>query len=69
MEAAVWTQLSEAYKDMAKSSHPLVKRENIVKKMFIKGNYTDKYIRMHILNNPAYQQLPTRSPGFETVNL
>ena len=65
MEAAVWTQLSEAYPKDAEVYHPLVQRENALKKMFIKGNYTDQYIRKSIMANPAYAQLPSRSPGFE----
>ena len=30
-----------------------------------KGNYTDTYIRKSIIANPGYQNLPSRSPGFE----
>lgn len=65
MEAAVWTQLSEDYPDQAKSNHPLVVREDMLKKLFIKGNYTDKYIRKTVSSNPGYSNLPSRSPGFE----
>jgi len=65
MEAAVWTQLSEEYPKQAESNHPLVIREDMLKKLFIKGNYTDKYIRKTVSSNPGYNNLPSRSPGFE----
>ncbi len=65
MEAAVWTQLSEEYPKQSESNHPLVIREDMLKKLFIKGNYTDKYIRKTVLSNPGYNNLPSRSPGFE----
>ncbi|MBQ2870225.1 hypothetical protein IJE86_00830 [bacterium] len=65
MEAAVWTQLSEEYPNQAQSNHPLVVREDMLKKLFIKGNYSDKYIRKTVISNPGYSNLPSRSPGFE----
>lgn len=65
LEAAVWTQLSEDYPKQAQSNHPLVIREDMLKKLFIKGNYTDKYIRKTVVSNPGYNNLPSRSPGFE----
>ena len=65
MEAAVWTQLSEEYPKQAQSNHPLVVREDMLKKLFIKGNYSDKYIRKTVMSNPGYSNLPSRSPGFE----
>ena len=65
LEAAVWTQLSEDYPKQADSNHPLVIREDMLKKLFIKGNYTDKYIRKTVISNPGYNNLPSRSPGFE----
>jgi len=69
MEAAVYTQLSEKYPEKVDKTHPLITREETLKRMFIKGNYTDKYIRKSIMANPAYQNLPMRSPGFEDNNL
>ncbi len=65
MEATVWTQLSEEYPKQAESNHPLVIREDMLKKLFIKGNYTNKYIRKTVSSNPGYNNLPSRSPGFE----
>ena len=69
LEAAVWTQLSEKDPKYNDSMHPLVIRENTLKKLFIKGNYTNKYIRKTVYQNPGYSNLPSRSPGFEDDNL
>lgn len=69
MEAAVWTQLSEKYPQYNNSTHPLAVRENTLKKLFIKGNYTSKYIRKTVMSNPGYSNLPSRSPGFEDDSL
>lgn len=69
MEASVWSQLSEADPVVATKNHPLVTRENMLKQLFEKGNYTDKYIRKTVFSNPGYQNLPIRSPGFEDENL
>lgn len=69
MEAAVWTQLSEKDPRYNDSMHPLAVRENTLKKLFIKGNYTSKYIRKTVFANPGYSNLPSRSPGFEDDNL
>lgn len=65
LEAAVWTSLTEKKPSVGEINHPLVYRENTIKRMFIKGNYTDKYIRKSIMTNAGYQTLPSRSPGFE----
>ncbi len=69
LEAAVWTQLSEKNPKYNDSMHPLVIRENTLKKLFIKGNYTSKYIRKTVFSNPGYANLPSRSPGFEDDDL
>ncbi len=65
LEAAVWTQLCDDNSELANISHPLATRENLIKKLFEKGDYTDTYIRKSIISNPGYQNLPSRSPGFE----
>lgn len=65
LEAAVWTQLSEDNPGILKISHPLVERENVIKKLFEKGEYTNTYIRKFVISNKGYQNLPERSPGFE----
>lgn len=67
LEAAVWTQLSDENPQLSEISHPLVERENVIKKLFIKGNYTNNYIRKFVITNKGYQNLPERSPGFESV--
>lgn len=69
LEAAVWTQLSDDNPEIENISHQLVDRENTIKKMFVKGNYTNKYIRKSVLSNAGYQGLPSRSPGFEDEDL
>ena len=65
LEAAVWTQLSEDNPKIQNISHPLVERENVIKKLFEKGDYTSTYIRKFVVSNKGYQNLPERSPGFE----
>ena len=67
LEAAVWTQLSEDNPELEKISHPLVEREKVLKKLFIKGNYTSEYIHKFVITNKGYQNLPERSYGFEEL--
>ena len=69
LEAAVWTQLSDKFPKECDSMHPLAVRENTLKKLFVKGNYSSKYIRKTVFSNPGYANLPSRSPGFEDDNL
>ena len=69
LEAAVWTDLTEANPELENINHPLVTRENTIKRLFIKGGYTDKYVRKSVLSNAGYQSLPSRSPGFEDENI
>lgn len=65
MEAAVWTQLTEDNPELEKISHPLVERENVIKKLFVRGDYSSKYIYKFVVTNKGYQNLPERSYGFE----
>ena len=65
LEAAAWTNFTEKNPKLENINHPLVERERTIKRMFIKGNYTDKYIRKSVMTNAGYQTLPSRSPGFE----
>ena len=65
LEAGVWTNLTEKNPALENEPHPLVDRENTIKRLFLKGNYTDKYIRKSVMTNAGYQNLPSRSPGFE----
>lgn len=66
LEAATWLELSEKYPKECNVNHPLVARENLLKKLFIKGNYTDKMIRKAVYANPGYKNLPESSPGFNS---
>lgn len=67
MEAAVWSELVELYPDYELNTDSLVQRENTLKKIFERGNYTDKYIKKTVYSNEGYQNLPESSPGFEAL--
>lgn len=67
MEAAVWSELVGLYPDYELTLDSLVQRENTLKKIFERGNYTDKYIRKTVYTNAGYQNLPESSPGFEAL--
>jgi len=67
LEAAVWTQLTDENPVLEKISHPLVDRENVIKQLFVRGNYTSKYIHKFVVTNKGYQNLPERSWGFEEL--
>ena len=69
LEAAVWTQLTDDKPELMEISSVLVDRENTIKKLFVKGGYTSKYIRKSVISNAGYQGLPSRSPGFEDEDL
>ena len=51
MEATVWYELVEKYPELANVNEPLVKRENILKQLFEKGHYTNKYIKKNVYSN------------------
>ena len=67
MEAAVWSEILRIYPESDENLDSLVKRENNLKKMFEKGNYSSKHIQKEIRVNPGYKNLPQTSPGFETL--
>ena len=68
MEASVWCEILNAYPESGNDNmHPLVRRENTLKKLFEKGNYTNKYIKKTVLSNRGYKNLPATSPGFEDL--
>lgn len=69
LEAATWMKMVEKNPNALKSPSPLVTRENMLKKLFEKGDYTNKYIKKAVYTNPGYKKLPTRSPGFEDEDL
>lgn len=67
MEASVWCEILELFPESNENLHPLVTRENTLKKLFEKGNYSDKYIRKTVRSNDGYKNLPATSPGFEDL--
>ena len=67
MEATVWYEMLQKYPELAMVSEPLVRRENILKQLFEKGNYTNKYIKKNVYANQGYKGLPISSPGFEPL--
>ncbi len=69
LEAATWMKLVEKNPSVANSASTLVQRENMLKKLFEKGDYSSKYIKRAVYTNPGYKKLPTRSPGFEDEDL
>ena len=67
MEAAVWSELLELYPNYELPLDNLVQRENTLKKLFEKGNYSNQYIKKSVYSNAGYQSLPESSPGFEAL--
>ncbi len=67
MEASVWCDILDAYPESNENLHPLVNRENTLKNLFEKGNYSSKYIKKTVKSNPGYANLPATSPGFEDL--
>ncbi|MBP7212551.1 hypothetical protein KBA27_06920 [bacterium] len=66
MEAAVWCQLLDLYPHYSIPVQALVQRENTLKTLFKKGNYTNRYIKKTVYSNSGYRNLPETSPGFDT---
>ncbi len=67
MEAAVWCEILNEFPESEDKLHPLVVREDTLKKLFEKGNYTSKYIKKTVMQNEGYENLPSTSPGFEDL--
>lgn len=67
MEAVVWIDLLAIYPDSNVETHPLVKRENTLKKLFEKGHNSPQYIKKSVYQNKGYQGLPITSPGFNEI--
>lgn len=67
MEASVWCEILKTYPESDENLHPLVTRENTLKKLFEKGNYSNKYIKKTVHSNKGYRNLPATSPGFEDL--
>lgn len=67
MEAVVWNDIVKLYPESNQEVHALVKRENTLKKLLEKGNYTNRYIKKAVLQNEGYKNLPSYSPGFDSL--
>ena len=65
MEAVVWNEILKQYPESNNLESALVTRENILKQLLQKGNYTNKYIRKTVYANQGYKNLPLTSPGFD----
>ena len=64
MEAVVWDEMLKMYPEANNPESSLVKRENILKQLLEKGNYTNKYIKKTVYANKGYKDLPLTSPDF-----
>lgn len=67
MEASVWCEIVQLYPESDENLSALVGRENTLKKLFEKGNYSNKYIKKTVHSNQGYRNLPATSPGFEDL--
>ncbi len=67
MEASVWYEIRKLYPESNEDLHPLVVRENTLRKLFLRGNYSDRYIKKTVMANEGYKNLPATSPGFEDL--
>lgn len=67
MEAIVWDDILKLFPESNQTSSALVTRENTLKKLLVKGNYTNKYIKKAVLTNDGYKKLPSYSPGFDSL--
>lgn len=67
MEARVWDDILKVYPESDQDGHALVKRENTLKRLLEKGNYTNKYIKKAVMQNAGYKNLPSYSPGFDNL--
>ncbi len=67
MEATVWYEILQKYPELENVDSSLVRRENILKNLFEKGKYTNKYIKKNVYANKGYKGLPISSPGFEDL--
>lgn len=64
MEANVWVEMLKRFPESNNIESPLVMRENVLKQLLEKGNYTNKYIKKTVYANEGYKNLPLTSPGF-----
>lgn len=64
MEATVWCEILKRFPESNDLESSLVTRENILKQLLEKGNYTNKYIKKTVYSNEGYKDLPLTSPGY-----
>ena len=64
MEANVWCEMLKRFPESNNLESSLVMRENILKQLLEKGNFTNKYIKKTVYANDGYKNLPLTSPGF-----
>ena len=64
MEATVWCEMLKRFPESNNLESALVTRENVLKQLLEKGNYTNKYIKKTVYANEGYKNLPLTSPGF-----
>lgn len=67
MEAVVWDDILKIYPECNQESSALVKRENTLKKLLEKGEYSNKYIKKAVMQNSGYKNLPSYSPGYDKL--
>lgn len=69
MEAAVYTDLLRLNPDykISMNTDALVQRENTLSSLYIRGGYTNRYVKKTVYSNAGYQNLPESSPGFEPL--
>jgi len=65
MEANVWCEMLKRYPEANNLESSLVTRENVLKQLLEKGNFTNKYIKKTVYANEGYKDLPLTSPGFK----
>jgi len=65
MEANVWCEMLKRFPESNNLDSPLVMRENVLKQLLEKGNFTNKYIKKTVYANEGYKNLPLTSPGFD----
>ena len=65
MEAVVWNEILKRFPESNNLDSALVTRENVLKQLLEKGNYTNKYIKKTVYANDGYKNLPISSPGFK----
>lgn len=64
LEANVWCEMLKRFPEANDLESSLVMRENILKQLLEKGNFTNKYIKKTVYSNSGYKNLPLTSPGF-----